>query len=100
MKSWSCIEFVFIQLSLTGLPSPVRVRQFIAWRRQPQNPDPSNDDPEPPKEAGRVRGLAVFDRNPAIVRLAFIVAPVGGSGQQSWWFPLDFTSPGAYAPRL
>jgi hypothetical protein len=40
MKGWFCIDFVFIQPSLTGLPQPRTGRQFIAWRRQPQESRP------------------------------------------------------------
>ena len=100
MKSWSCIEFVFIQLSLTGLPQPRTGRQFIAWGVSPRNPEPSNDDPEPPKGAaeGEAWRCLIATRRSSGSRSS--VAPVGGSGQQSWWLPLDFTSPGADAARL
>ena len=100
MKSWSCIEFVFIQLSLTGLPQPRTGRQFIAWGVSPRNPEPSNDDPEPPKGAaeGEAWRCLIATRRSSGSRSS--VAPVGGSGPQSWWLPLDFTSPGADAARL
>ena len=100
MKSWSCIEFVFIQLSLTGLPQPRTGRQFIAWGVSPRNPEPSNDDPEPPKGAaeGEAWRCLIATRRSSGSRST--VAPVGGSGPQSWWLPLDFTSPGADAARL
>ena len=36
MKSWGCIEFAIIPISLTGLLQPFKGAQFIAWRRKPQ----------------------------------------------------------------
>ena len=100
MKSWSCIEFVFIQLSLTGLPQPRTGRQFIAWGVSPRNPEPSNDDPEPPKGAAEGEAWRCLIATRRSFGSRSSVAPVGGSGQQSWWLPLDFTSPGADAARL
>src|SRR5271157_207637 len=41
-----------VEVSCRALATTPRTgRQFIAWRRQPRNPDPTNDDPEPPSGA-------------------------------------------------
>ena len=43
---------------------------------------------------------AVSDHSRLLVRLAFIGRPVGGSGQENWWFAPYGTYPGARAARL
>ena len=48
--------FVFIPLSLVGLLEPRKGRQFIAWRREPQELAPDPRGSRAP-ERGRQRGL-------------------------------------------
>jgi len=57
---------------LTGLPQPREGRQFIAWRRQPQESRPDPRWPGTSEGGGRGTKPAAFDLNPAIVRLPFM----------------------------
>jgi len=106
MRRPSGIEFEFIPISSSGPLQPRAGRQCIAWRRQPRNPDPTNDQPEPPKGATEGAGQAMSDRKPAIARSTVVCRPRRGLGFTTRVIPsisrdpLGLTPPGYELPPL